>query len=691
MTQDEKLRLIFGFGELTTELNKAPEDLVSTELRAYVAAHAIKGAAGFVPGVPRLGIPDQTQTDASMGVRDKYLPRTALPSSLATAASFDTEVPYAGGAMIGGEARASGFNEFLAGGVNLAREPRNGRNFEYTGEDPLLAGTMAGALIRGIQSTHMVSTVKHFAVNSEERVRTTLDVTISATAMRQSELLAFEFAYEQGRPASVMCSYNLVNGAWACENDYLLNKVLRQDWGFKGFVMSDWGAVHSTAYAANSGLDQFTGYNGPRMQAYFAPKPFKAAIAAAQIAPQRLDDMAERIVWSLFSTGVIDDPPKVADIDFSASAAVAQKAAEDSLVLLKNDGGQLPLKGVKSVAMIGAHADKGVRAGGGSSMVTPVGGNPVSGYLPSSPVEALRRELPGASISYDSGEDVTAAAALAAKSDVAIVFVTQYMTEGLDGRLELSGNQDALVSAVAKANPKTVVVVESGGAVLMPWADQTPAILEAFYPGIRGGQAIARILTGKVNPSGRLPITFPASVDQLARPVMASDGKNFGTPAQVTYDEGAAIGYKWYDLKGYKPLFAFGHGLSYTTFAVSDLQPHLDGTTLKVSFSIRNTGRLGGKGVAQVYVAPADWRTAGWEAPKRLSAFAKANLKPGQTKTFDLTVDPRLLATYEAAGDNWRIRAGTYRVLLGQASDALPLSADISLPAITWSAVHGTP
>ena len=286
MTQDEKLRLIFGFGELTTELNKAPEDLVSTELRAYVAAHAIKGAAGFVPGVPRLGIPDQTQTDASMGVRDKYLPRTALPSSLATAASFDTEVPYAGGAMIGGEARASGFNEFLAGGVNLAREPRNGRNFEYTGEDPLLAGTMAGALIRGIQSTHMVSTVKHFAVNSEERVRTTLDVTISATAMRQSELLAFEFAYEQGRPASVMCSYNLVNGAWACENDYLLNKVLRQDWGFKGFVMSDWGAVHSTAYAANSGLDQFTGYNGPRMQAYFAPKPFKAAIAAAQIAPQ---------------------------------------------------------------------------------------------------------------------------------------------------------------------------------------------------------------------------------------------------------------------------------------------------------------------------------------------------------------------------------------------------------------------
>jgi beta-glucosidase len=263
------------------------------------------------------------------------------------------------------------------------------------------------------------------------------------------------------------------------------------------------------------------------------------------------------------------------------------------------------------------------------------------------------------------------------------------MTEGLDGKLELPGAQDALVAAVAKANPKTVVVIESGGAVLMPWAEQTPAILEAFYPGIGGGQAIARILTGKVNPSGRLPISFPASLDQLARPMMAGEGKGFGAPAQASYDEGAAIGYKWYDLKGYKPLFAFGHGLSYTSFEVSDLKPHLDGSTLKVSFTIRNSGKLAGKGVAQVYVAPADWRAAGWEAPKRLGAFAKADLKPGQAKTFDLAVDPRLLATYEAAGDTWRIRAGTYRVLLGQASDALPLTADIALPASASSAVHG--
>ncbi|MBW8902106.1 MAG: glycoside hydrolase family 3 C-terminal domain-containing protein, partial [Massilia sp.] len=359
--------------------------------------------------------------------------------------------------------------------------------------------------------------------------------------------------------------------------------------------------------------------------------------------------------------------------------------------LLKNDGGLLPLKGVKSVAMIGSHADKGVRQGGGSSMVTPVGGSISSTYLPSSPLEALQHELPRASIIYNAGEDIAAATALAARSELAIVFVNQFMTEGVDGKLELSGQQDALVAAVAKANPKTIVVVESGGAVLMPWADQTPAILAAFYPGARGGQAIARILTGKVNPSGRLPISFPASVDQLARPVLAGEGKKLGAPAQVNYDEGAAIGYKWYDLKGYKPLYAFGHGLSFTSFAVSDLKPDLDGGTLKVSFTIKNTGQRAGKGVAQVYIAPADWRAAGWEAPKRLGAFAKADLKPGQRKSFDLVVDPRLLATYEAAGDSWRVRAGTYRVLLGQASDALPLSVDIPLPAMTWSAVHSKP
>ena len=695
MTLDEKLRLVFGFSDrAVTDVAKVPDDIVSPQLKAEVVARAVKGSAGFVPGVPRLGIPDQTQTDASIGVRNSLIPSTALPSSLATAASFDPEIPRAGGAMIGAEARATGHNTMLSGGVNLAREPRNGRNFEYVGEDPLLAGTMAGALIDGIQSNRIVSTIKHYAVNDQETQRTSLDVTISAEAMRQSDLLAFELAIEKGNPGSVMCSYNLVNGRWGCENDYLLNKVLKHDWGFKGFVMSDWGAVHSTADAANDGLDQFTGFCCVGDKPWFAAKPFRAALQSGEIPQRRLDDMAERILWALFAKGAVDDPVKAAPIDYAAHAEVSQRAAENSLVLLKNDGDLLPLRGVKSVAVIGGHADRGVLAGGGSSDVTPVGGAIMVNqhtFLPSPPLDALKRELPKARISFDAGAELAAAAATAAKSDVAILFVTQHDSEGYDGSLELADNQDALISAVAKANPRTIVVIESGGAVFMPWLSQVPAVLEAFYPGIRGGPAIARILTGKVNPSGHLPISFPASPDQLAHPVLPGLGQPNDTPAAITYDEGAAIGYKWYDLKGYRPLFPFGHGLSYTSFAATGLVARPEARAIAVSFSLRNTGKRAGKGVAQVYVAPVDWKGAGWEAPKRLGAFAKVDLQPGQAKPVDLIVDPRLLATYEAAGDNWHIRAGDYRLILVDGSPAASQEMTVHLPDAVWPASHSAP
>jgi beta-glucosidase len=689
MTLDEKLRLIFGYSDQAlTEVSKVPDETVPPDLKAYVMSHLVKGSAGFVPGVPRLGIPDQTQTDASMGVRNSLIPSTALPSSLATAASFDPEVPRAGGAMIGAEARATGHNTMLSGGINLAREPRNGRNFEYAGEDPLLAGIMVGALIDGIQSNHIISTIKHFAVNDQESLRTSIDVTIAPEAMRESDLLAFEIAMEQGKPGSVMCSYNLVNGRWACENDYLLNKVLKHDWGFKGFVMSDWGAVHSTG-AANDGLDQYTGFCCATDSTWFAPNVIKAALASGEISQARLDDMVGRILWALFAKGPVDHPVALAPIDYAANAKIAQRAAEESLVLLKNDGDLLPLRKAKSIAVIGGNADRGVLAGGGSSDVTPVGGAVMIDehtYLPSPPLAALKAELPKTRIDFDAGTDPASAAALAGKSDVAIVFVTQHDNEGYDGSLELAGKQDALVAAVAAANPKTIVVVESGGAVFMPWAGQVPAILEAFYPGISGGPAIARTLTGKVNPSGHLPISFPASLAQLAHPTLVGQGLPNETPAKLIYDEGAAVGYKWYDAKGLTPLFPFGYGLSYTSFTLSGLTAQPDGRAIKVAFSIRNTGKRAGKGVAQVYVAPADWQKAGWDAPRRLGAFAKADLKPGKSATLELTVDPRLLATYEAAGNQWHIRAGNYRVVLGQSSDDQMQSVTVTMPDSVWSA-----
>jgi len=349
--------------------------------------------------------------------------------------------------------------------------------------------------------------------------------------------------------------------------------------------------------------------------------------------------------------------------------------------------------------VIGGHADKGVLAGGGSSGLTPVGGNAVPGiepskwpgpvvYMKSAPVDALKAELPKAKVAYASGQDIAAAVALARQSDVAVVFVTQWLGEDFDGKLELDGNQDALVAAVAQANPRTVVVVESGGAILMPWLDQVPAVLEAWYPGIRGGAAIARILTGKVNPSGHLPISFPASNAQLAHAEIPGFGKPTNTAVHITYDEGAAIGYKWYDAKGFKPLFAFGHGLSYTSFAAAEPKASVANGVLTVSATLRNTGKLAGKGVLQVYVAPVDAKAAGWEAPKRLVAFHKIELQAGGAGAFTQPVDPRLLATYEVADNSWHVQAGTYRVLFGQAADDLPLAVEVTLPEMKWSAVH---
>ncbi len=703
MSLDEKILLLTGFAD-GGGLDKIDDSVVPPALKADVAANAIKGAAGYVPGIPRLHLPAQWQTDASIGVRVSGLARTALPSSLATAASFDPTVPEQGGKMIGWEARNSGFNMMLAGGANLAREPRNGRNFEYVGEDPYLAGQMAGALIRGIESNHIASTVKHFAVNDQESLRTTIDDQISEKAMRQSDLLAFEMAIEQGKPLSVMCSYNLVNGKWACENDYLLTRTLKQEWAFKGFVMSDWGAVHSAVPSANAGLDELTGFPCCGDKKPWYGQPLKDAVASGAVSQQRLDDMVTRYLYTMFASGSYDEPVKADDskIDFKLDGDIAQAAAENSLVLLKNNNRLLPLAGVKSVAVIGGHADVAVISGGGSSSVTPIGGSPVDQepknwpgpvrWLPSSPVTALKAELPDAKIDYNSGDDIAAAVALAKSSEVAVVFVTKWNGEGFDSTLSLDGNQDALVAAVTAANPKTIVVVESGGAVLMPWANNAGAILEAFYPGERGGPAIARILTGKVNPSGHLPITFPAGENQFARATIAGFGQQDDSAlvvpnAKVDYNvDGAAIGYKWYDLKRFKPLFAFGHGLSYTTFSFSHLKATLDGGDLVISGVVTNTGTVEGKEVAQAYVSPKDMKAAGWEAPKRLVAFQKFDLQPGASANFSQRIDGRLLATFNPNTDGWEIAEGGYTVMFGQASDELTQKTDVTLHGTSWGA-----
>ena len=693
MTQDEKLQLVrTWFPPFAQGKPGAPADMIPS--------------AGQMVGVPRLGIPTLRESDASLGVANQVEQRkgdvaTALPASLATAASFDPQLAYAGGAMIGSEARAKRFNVLLAGGVNLTRDPWGGRDFEYLGEDPLLAGVLDGAHIKGVQSNHIVSTIKHYALNSQETGRMVADAKMDWTAQHESDLLAFKIAIEQGRPGSVMCAYNLVNGDYACENHELLTTILRGDWGYKGFVMSDWGAVHSTAKAANAGLDQDSGAELDKM-IYFGA-PLKEALAKGEVSATRLDEMAKRVLTGVIETGLYDDPAPATNqpIDYAAHALVAQKAAEEGIVLLRNEGGMLPLAAqAKRIVVIGGHADVGVLSGGGSSQVRSVGGVPVEIPLKSgpaasfarttwhnsSPMKAIQALMPGAEVTYVDGTDPAAAAAAAKSADIAIVFATQWRTEAEDiHNLTLPDNQDALINAVAAANPKTAVVLESGGPVLMPWLNKVPAVLAAWYPGQRGGEAIANILFGKVNPSGRLPITFPIAEKQAPRPApvnlaaiqaddAASNAGSAGGAAAIfpiEYPEGANAGYRWYEAQGAKPLFAFGYGLSYTRFAYSNLKV-TGGATLAISFDVRNTGERAGADVPQIYVT-ATGKTA------RLAAFERVELKPGETRHVTLTAERRLLSSWDAKTRGWHLAGGRYRVALSRAAGDAALTADATM------------
>lgn len=700
MTLDEKIGLVHGLFPPMAK-GKTVNELIPS--------------AGHIDGIPRFGVPLIRESDASLGVANQVEQRkgdvaTALPSSLATAASFDPDIAHAGGAMIGAEARAKRFSVLLAGGVNLTRDPWNGRNFEYLGEDPLLSGEMAGAHIAGVQSNRIVSTVKHFALNAQETGRMVVDARIDEASLRQSDLLAFQIAIERGKPGSVMCSYNKVNGDWACENDFLLNRVLKRDWGYRGWVMSDWGGVHSTAKAANAGLDQESGQELDS-EIFFSNR-LKADVESGKVPMARLDDMVVRYLTGLIETGLYDAPvPDTAQtIPYEQHADVAQRAAEAGIVLLKNDGGLLPLAATaKRIVLIGGHADVGVLSGGGSSQVRSVGGAPIeipltSGaamsfarltYHASSPLKALRAAMPQAQISFVDGRDAAAAASAARAADVAIVFGTQWTTEAQDvPNLSLPDGQDALIASVAAAQSRTIAVLETGGPVLMPWIQAVPAVVQAWYPGQRGGEAIANILSGRVNPSGRLPITFLAAASQAPRPAPvgldtltsleaqaaadpASAGKYRLSSFPVDYVEGADVGYRWYEKKGQQPLFAFGHGLSYTSFTYR--RPVVTGgKTLSISFEVVNTGRSVGVDVPQMYVT-----RDGSKAPMRLAAFKRVSLKPGESRRVTLIAEPRVVADYDLKLPGWRIAGGRYRVALARdATDRSMVSTATLEPAM---------
>jgi beta-glucosidase len=632
-------------------------------------------AAGHVPAIARLGIPALRESDASLGVANNVEQRpgdtaTALPGTLALAASFDPALARSAGAMIGSEARAKTFNVLLAGGVNLTRDAWAGRNFEYFGEDPLLSGVMAGAAVAGVQSNHIIATVKHYALNAQETGRDVLDARLDRAALLESDLLAFRIAIEGGHPGSVMCAYNNVNGSYACENRWLLTDVLRNAWHYPGFVMSDWGAVHSTDQAALAGLDQESGQELDSRIAF--ADLLGAAVEAGRVPERRLDEMVTRILTAEIASGLYDDPVPATPqpIAEAADAAVAQRVAERGMVLLKNANHVLPLvHTARHIVLIGGRADVGVLSGGGSSQVRSVGGVPVELPLTegvamsfarvtwhaSSPLRALRAAAPGMTIDYVDGHDPQAAAAAAAKADVAIVFATQWRTEAQDlPGLALPDQQDALIDAVARANRATVVVLETGGAVLMPWLEQVPAVVAAWYPGQRGGEALARLLLGEIDFAGRLPITFPQSAAQLPRAVPADPAR------PIAYPERANVGYRWFAQRGEAPLFSFGHGLGYGRVTYSHVR-FSGGERPRVSLIARNAAARATTAVPQLYLIGPE------HAPARLVGWRSTALAPGEARRITIEADPRLLQRYRRG--RWVVAPGTYWLTLGLAAD----------------------
>jgi len=485
----------------------------------------------------------------------------------------------------------------------------------------------------------------------------------------------------------VMCAYNLVNGVKSCGSDYLLNTVLKRDWGYKGWVMSDWGAVTSAAFLA-AGLDQQAGSQLDR-QVWFG-EPLAQLVAEGKVDRARVSDAVRRILRGLFAVG-ITGPYAPQPVDYAADARVALEAARAGIVLLKNDA-VLPLAAsAQRILVVGGNADFGVLSGGGSSQVTPSNGKTYSvdgasesfqalftrqTYMPGAPLKALRAALPGASVSYDNGYSADTAAAYAAHADLVLVFATKWEGEGHDsGSMALPQGQDELIAKLAAANANVVVVLETGNPVAMPWLKSVRAVVQAWFPGQEGGQAIVDVLTGQVNPSGRLPLTFAQSLAQTPRGDLPGIGLPSSASVQVSYEEGADVGYRWFARTGEPPLFAFGHGLSYTQFTHS--QPWArGGKDVELGVTVRNDGQHAGADVPQAYLVARNGRKL-----RRLVGFQKVALQPGERQALTLRVDPRLLADF--VGGRWELPAGVYSFAFGKSAEALGPAVDITLAART--------
>lgn len=664
----------------------------------------------YIRPVPRLGIPEIKMSDGPAGCRN-WGPSTAYPAPIAIAASFDTALAERVGRSIARDCRARGVHILLAPGVNIARSPLGGRNFEYMGEDPFLAGVTATSYVKGVQGEGVLATVKHFAGNNQEWDRRHVSSEIDPRTLREIYFPAFERVVREGHVGAVMTAYNLLNGVSCSHDAWLITDVLKRQWGFPGLVMSDWHAVTDGLAAARAGLDLEMAEGK-----YMNEATLTSALAEHSLDVATIDDKVRRLLRTVAAAGFLDAKQKRDDIplDDPASAAVALDAARRSVVLLKNTGGLLPLdrKKTRRIAVIGPNATPAVVGGSGSALVTPLHAVSL--------LEGLSQAADGIEIDYHPGvrqasqdagpsalEGSADVSAIARKADVVIVNVGFGQTaetnsahtpfraywpppwarqaglveaEDTDRPFDLPPAQIETVRAALAANPRTVVVVNAGGAVnVQPFIDRTAALVWAWYPGQEGGRAIADVLFGDANPSGKLPVTFAKSyADYPSAPYYnVRDGNK--TP----YTEGIFVGYRGFDARHVDPAFPFGYGLSYTTFDYSDLQVSVapDGS-VNVALKVKNRGKRAGDEIVEVYVSPPK-DSAVPRPPKELKGFARVGVAPGETKDVALVLEPRAFATWDEAAKQWAVAPGSYEVLAGASSSDIRARKAIAVAART--------
>ncbi|POY37598.1 glycosyl hydrolase [Solitalea longa] len=691
-----------------SQAQQKPSGGVEDKISALISQMTLEEKIGMIhanssftsAGVERLGIPELVTSDGPHGVRiehgrdwtpDKDVDDAAtyLPTGNSLAATWNPQLGYDFGSVLGSEANYRGKDVILGPGINIIRSPLNGRNFEYMSEDPYLISKMVVGYIKGVQDQGISACVKHYAANNEEVDRNTVDVYMSERALREIYLPGFKAAVTEGDVNTIMGSYNKFRGQYATHNEYLINKILKGEWGFKGVVMSDWGAVHNTMEAVKNGTDLEMGTDlsmlpNPNYNKFFMADSLLRFVKEGKVPVSLIDDKVRRILRIMYKTNMIDGKRQSGSFNTKEHQATALKVAEESIVLLKNEGNILPLNkdAIKSIAVIGQNADRPNSLGGGSSQV--------KAKYEITPLQGLKN-LVGNSVKVEYSQGykiergqqadkkmIDKAVALAAKSDVAILVVgwthgydyakwddNAYDAEGVDKpNMDMPFGQDELIKAVLKANPKTVVVLTGGGPIdVTQWIGDAKGVLEGWYAGMEGGNALAKVIFGQVNPSGKLPMTFPKKLQD-------SPAHKFGDFPGVNnvahYKEDIFVGYRYFDTYKVDPQFEFGRGLSYTTFKYDNLNVSVNGDKATAKLTLTNTGKMEGAEVVQLYIK--QQKSTLKRPEKELKAFQKVFLKPGESKELVFDLNDEAFHYFNDKENKWVVEAGNFDVLVGGSS-----------------------